>query len=490
MRWAPKRTDAERKVAAKLRKASSFYRFLWEIRDELLSSEFEDELVRSYQPRGQEPCPPALLAMVMLLQRYDGLSDADAVDAAENDRRWQLVLGCLGTEQAPFGQGTLVRFRMRAVANDLDKRLVALDSSPLHGAGRVEDTWNLIGRAMSKVVHAVSVVLDVEEDTVIESAGLSVLSGDSIKGALDIDWDDDDAQEAALQKLLRQVDALEHWVAKRASQQATQPPLKPSLELLRSVVGQDIEPDPAGNGRRIKQEVSKERIISISDPQMRHGRKSKTKLFNGYKRHIVIANNLILATAVVLANIQEHEASSPLLKAPAAHGAIQIFDIDRGYLASSRILELHRDGTVINSRPWVPTNKGLFVKTDFAINIRRREVTCPNGKTAKAVASGTANFAVEDCSKCKLKPSCTTAAQRSVTLHPAEDLLIRLRRNNATRAGRAELRERVAVEHHLARVGGIQGDTARYAGARKNELDLNRSAAIANLHEVARRRAA
>jgi hypothetical protein len=288
MKWAPKRTDAEKKVAAKLRKASGFYRFLWEIRDELLSPEFEDELVKSYQPRGQDPCPPALLAMVMLLQRYDGLSDADAVDAAENDRRWQLVLGCLGTEQAPFGQGTLVRFRTRAVANDLDKKLVektidlakkhggfgwkqlrvAMDSSPLHGAGRVEDTWNLIGRAMSKVVHAVSLALDIEEDTVIESAGLSVLSGDSIKGALDIDWDDDDAQVAALQKLLHQVDALESWVAKRAAKEATLPPIKPSLELLRRVVEQDIEPDPSSSGRRIKQEVAKERIISISDPEM------------------------------------------------------------------------------------------------------------------------------------------------------------------------------------------------------------------------------
>lgn len=510
MRWAPKRTDEEKKVAAKLRRASGFYRFLWEIRDELFSPEFEDELVTSYRPRGQEPCPPALLAMVMLLQRYDGLSDADAVDAAENDRRWQLVLGCLGTEHAPFGQGTLVRFRTRAVANDLDKKLVertielakktggfgwkqlrvALDSSPLHGAGRVEDTWNLIGRAMSKVVHAISLALDIEEDTVIESAGLSVLSADSIKGALDIDWDDDDAQVAALQKLLRQVDALERWVAKRAAKEATIPPLKPSLELLRKVVEQDIEPDPSGSGRRIKQEVSKERIISISDPEMRHGRKSKTKLFNGFKRHIVVANNLILATAVVPANVQEHEAAASLLEVAGEHGDIEIVDIDRGYLASSRILELHRDGTVINSRPWVPTNKGLFVKTDFEINMRRREVTCPNGKTAKAGARGTANFAVEDCAKCKLKPSCTTAAHRSVTLHPAEDLLIKLRRSNATRAGRAELRERVVVEHHLARIGGIQGDTARYAGARKNELDLNRTAAIANLHEVARRRAA
>lgn len=109
----------------------------------------------------------------MLLQRYEGLSDA-AVDAAENDRRWQLVLGTLGRDKAPFGQGSLVRFRVRSADHDLDRKLVertvalaktsgrfgwqklraALDSSPLEGVGRVEDTWNLIGRAMSKVVRA------------------------------------------------------------------------------------------------------------------------------------------------------------------------------------------------------------------------------------------------------------------------------------------------------------------------------------------------
>lgn len=104
MRWSPKRTLSEEKVASKLRSASRFYRFLWEIRGELLGDGFEDELVASYKPRGQEPCPAGLLAMVMLLQRYDNLSDADAVDAAENDRRWQLVLGTLGHDQAPFGQ--------------------------------------------------------------------------------------------------------------------------------------------------------------------------------------------------------------------------------------------------------------------------------------------------------------------------------------------------------------------------------------------------
>lgn len=510
MRWNPQVTEAEKKVAAKLRKASGFYRFLWEVRAELFSPEFQDELAASYQPRGQEPCAPAMLAMVLLLQRYDGLSDADAVDAAENDRRWQLVLGTLGREQAPFGQGSLVRFRVRALAHDLDKKLVdrtielakatggfgwkqlrvALDSSPLHGAGRVEDTWNLIGRAMSKVVHAVSAALEMDEEAVIQGAGLSVLSADSIKAALDIDWDDDDAQDAALHKLLKQVDALERWVSKRAAKEAAVPPLKDALSMMHKLVAQDIEPDPTDGARRIKQEVPKERIISVSDPEMRHGRKSKTKLFNGYKRHIAVVNGLIVATAVEPANAREHEPTERLIAGAAKHGDIHTVDIDRGYLPSAIIVELFRRGTTINTRPWAPTNHGLFTKTDFDIDLRQREITCPNGRTARILEAGAARFSESDCGSCKLKPSCTTAAQRTVHVHPAEDLLVVLRARKATRRGRAELRKRVVVEHRLARIGALQGGTARYRGARKNELDLNRTAAIANLFQVATLRAA
>lgn len=510
MRWHPPKTKAEEKVAAKLRAASRFYRFLWEIREELFDDAFQDELAKSYRPRGQEPCSPAQLAMVMLLQRYDGLSDADAVDAAENDRRWKLVLGTLDDEESPFGQGTLVRFRTRMIANDLDKKLVdrtveiakksggfgwkqlrvALDSSPLHGAGRVEDTWNLIGRAMSKVVHAVSLALDVDEESVIKGAGLRVLTANSVKAAIDIDWDDEEAETVALQKLLGQVDALERWVAKRAAKESTVPPLKDSLEMLRRVVNQDIEPDPAGGGRRVKEEVAKERIISISDPEMRHGRKSRSKLFNGYKRHIAIANNLILATAVEPANVQESAPAERLLEVAALHGEVAVLDIDRAYLPSPAVERLYRDGVTINSRAWNTSNAGRFTKEDFRIDLRRRQITCPNDVTTRIYDAGKADFPAEECGRCGLKPQCTTAPHRSVQIHPIEGLLIQLRAKKGTRAGRKELRQRVRVEHRLARVEATQGDTARYRGARKNELDLNRTAAIINLFEVARRRAA
>lgn len=78
---------------------------------------------------------------------------------------------------------------------------------------------------------------------------------------------------------------------------------------------------------------------------------------------------------------------------------------------------------------------------------------------------------------------------RAPTARGSEDLLIKLRTENDTQHGRDELRKRVVAEHRLARIGAIQGDTARCKGARKNELDINRTAAIANLLEVARRRA-
>ena len=89
------------------------------------------------------------------------------------DRRWQLVLDCLDAEQAPFGKGTLVRFRAVLIAKGGDRRLVektielarknqgyserslkaALDSSPLWGAARVEDTYNLLGHARAKILN-------------------------------------------------------------------------------------------------------------------------------------------------------------------------------------------------------------------------------------------------------------------------------------------------------------------------------------------------
>lgn len=510
MRWKTAHRAREKAVAERLRRSSKFYMFLWSVRDELFNDAFQDELIAAYEPRGQEPCPPAMLAMVNLLQRFDGISDADAVEEAENDKRWKLVLGTLDVDEAPFGQGTLFRFRTKACEHGLDKKLVdrtvelakrtkryswkhlkvALDSSPLEGAGRVEDTWNLIGRAMSKVVSAVAKATGVDEVVVIEGADLTVLEGPSFKAALDVDWSDADERHEALQRLVAEAERLEAWVMHQMKDDATKPPVSDALTLLRRVVEQDLEPDPDGGGDRIRDGVAEDRVISVGDPDMRHGRKSKSKTINGFKRHIVIANRIILGTAVEPANRREHEPASRLFDAARRHGRIVSAHFDRGYLPSPEVAAMWRDGIEIHSRAYSGTKPGIFSKAHFQICADEGVVACPAGQITHITPSGFAGFDEAQCRRCPLKPHCTDAPRRTLHIHESEKLLVALRAAQTSHDGRAAYRERTVVEHRLARVDAVQGTRARYKGIRKNEFDVNRTAAVVNLQEIARLRRA
>src|SRR5437762_6975234 len=177
--WQPpvELSEQEEQIVKKIRKAKLFV-FLRKHRHELFDEAFQQELASLYRKveRGQPPVAPAMLALALILEAYTGVSDDEVIEATLMDRRWQLVLDCLDTEQAPFSKGTLVAFRRRLIEGQMDRRLIertiemasqsqafgsralraALDSSPLWGAGRVEDTYNLLGHALKKVMRVVA----------------------------------------------------------------------------------------------------------------------------------------------------------------------------------------------------------------------------------------------------------------------------------------------------------------------------------------------
>ena len=134
--------------------------------------------------------------------------------------------------------------------------------------------------------------------------------GSSIKAALDIDWNDAGEKTAALNTLVRQLDALQVWIVGRLPEEMATPPLQTHLQTLVQIRTEDLEPDPGGSGLRVRQGVAEDRRVSVEDPQMRHGRKSKSKRFNGFKRHIAadVDRGLILACAITPANRPEDEA--------------------------------------------------------------------------------------------------------------------------------------------------------------------------------------
>jgi Transposase domain (DUF772) len=171
----PIELSATEQIVAKRIKKAKLFLFLRQIRHLLFDEQFQIELASKLfkdSTMGLCPVPPAQLALFVILQAYTGVSDDEALEAMVMDRRWQLVLDCLDCEQAPFGKGTLVRFRAALIVSGSDRRLVertielaaktkgykesslraALDSSPLWGAARVEDTYNLLGHALRKAV--------------------------------------------------------------------------------------------------------------------------------------------------------------------------------------------------------------------------------------------------------------------------------------------------------------------------------------------------
>lgn len=522
-RWQPKQaySKQEQFLLKRLTRTRKLFGFLRELRHELFDESFQTELESMYRRSGagRPPHPPALLAMATLLQAYHGISDAEAVELSVVDLRWQMVLDRLGATEPAFSQGALSDFRARLIHHDMDQRLlertvelaqrskgfdwkklpktvrVAMDSSPLEGAGRVEDTINLLAHAARNVLKCVALLVDRPLRDVASEAGAPLLLGSSIKRELDLDWSDPNQKRGAIVTLVEQLDALEAWIKENLPRDLDQPPLVELLATLRQLRDQDLEPDPADGGPRVRRGVATDRRVSVEDPDMRHGRKSKSKRFNGFKRHIAadIDTELILACAVTPANRPEEQAA-PQLHADIARlpqrSVVKQLHIDRGYVASETVDAVLKDRGEVVCRPWVPHNKELFTKRDFTINMRDRTITCPAGKTEHFKTGTVVEFEPRKCARCVIRFLCTTAkpgSGRTVNIAENEQLQHRLRKFTAGPVGRARLRERIVIEHRLAHISQKQGRRARYRGVRKNLFDLRRAATVLNMETIHRR---
>jgi transposase len=492
---------------ARIRRAKLFG-FLRRIRHRLFDTAFQKELATIFADtrRGHPPAPPAQLALAVLLQAYTGVSDDEVVEALVMDRRWQLVLDCLEAEQAPFGKATLVRFRQALIAHDLDRRLVertielaaedggfgpralraALDSSPLWGAARVEDTYNLLGHALRKALGVLARQQGRGLAAVATEAGATLLTGASLKAALDLDWDDPAERARALQQVL---DTLAQVEAYAATQDALDDPaVAACVATAHQVRAQDIE-EPVGAPPQLRQGVARDRRIAVEDPAMRHGRKSRSQRVDGYKRHVLrdLDTDLVRAVAITPANVPEAVALEAVwTDVQRQRGRLYELAIDRAYLSSPLVRDRPKRLAIL-CKAWPVRNGPRFPKTTFALDWQHGTLRCPNDVTIPFTPGATVRFPAATCAACPLRARCTTSPQgRSIAIHPDEQFLADLRARQLTAVGRARLRQRVAVEHTLAHVGYWQGDRARYWGARKNLFDLRRVAAIHNLHLLQR----
>jgi hypothetical protein len=509
--WSPPVEPApQERTVMRLIKRAKLFVFLREHRHEIFDEEFQEELGAIYRDGviGRPAIPPAKLALATVLQAYTGVSDDEVVEATVMDRRWQLVLDCMDAEKPPFSKGTLVGFRKALIERDLDRRLVertvavarkrggfgerrlraALDSSPLWGAGRVEDTYNLLGHALRKALGVIARQQGRGLAEVAQEAGAPMIDGTrSLKAALECDWDDPNERALALVGVIEALDAVEGYLDHRPKGDGE---AAAEMGIVRRVREQDVKEAP-GEVPELIRGVAPERLVSVEDPQMRHGRKSKSVRFCGYKRHVLrdLDTSLVRAVGVTPANAPEASVTEAIAQDLESQGAEPLGElhIDRAYLSSELVRDRPQELEVY-CKAWRVRNGDNFPKTAFEMDWERGLLRCPAGVEMPFEPGGVVRFPKKRCAECPLRERCTRSKSggRSVSIHPDERLLVELRERQSTPEGRAKLRERVKVEHSLAHIGQWQGRRCRYVGERKNLFDLRRSAVVHNLHIIAR----
>jgi Transposase DDE domain/Transposase domain (DUF772) len=505
----------------------SFYGFLALHRGELFQDEDFTDLYCS--DNGRPSVPPSLLAMALLLQVHDGVSDEEAKARADFDLRWKVALG-IGLEERPFAKSTLQLFRAHLIVHErvrtvfqksLDfarrtgyfrsrKLKVVLDTTYILGRGSVKDTYNLLGDGIKKLVGALAATVDHEPEVFSDERGLHRYFGSSLKGEASIDWDDAQARGVFLGGIVADADELLE-VARVALEQI--PPDDPKHQRLHEAAGllaqllmQDIEREV--EGAHLKQGVSPDRVVSVHDPEMRHGRKSAKKRFDGHKAAIAVdpESQLITAADVLAGNVQDHERALELVEQVEANADAMVEESmgDCAYGDSDTRQAFANAGRKLVAKVASRRSQAQFPKEDFQIDLETMSCVCPAGQQTQKVVSISSGerygapgvplrafrFDADVCDACPLRSLCMRARLgkgRVVMIHPREALLQEARAFQQSEAFAPYRKLRQVAEHRLARLMQLGVRQARYVGRTKTLCQLLLAATVANLTLVATR---
>lgn len=473
----------------------SFYEKLGRHGHELIS---DDDFAHMYSSvRGRPSIPPSMMVRALLLQVKDGTSDRESARRSRVDLDWKAALG-LDADHPGIGATTFSLMRARIVLHDADqelfrktvekavevglfpsKVLALIDSSPVLGAGAVQDTYELVRSAIRKVVRAAG-----EESL---PKGLRKSLRRYLKDTKpDIDWADAEQRKEELARMVTAANRLLGEVADRGE-------VHDAADLLAAIVAQDVEDDDDGEPR-LRQGIAKDRIVSTSDPEMRHGRKSQSRRFDGHKLHLVEeeSTELILGVDIGPGNGGDGALAAPLIE-QANEAGVEIHEVvgDMAYGDGDTREAVEQTGAKMVAKVKPVHNRNGFPKTDFLIDLDTLEATCPAGEVSTEVRHTTDHknratlllvFDADACASCPIRADCVSGTgPRALTLSVHEARLQKARRGQLRPSVKAKLKRRAVIERKIDHLHDLGAKKARYRGRRKTRLQVLLAAIVANI---------
>jgi len=498
----------------------------------------DDAFADLFKDIGRRSIPPRIVAVVMVLQRLEGLSDREAAERFTFDARWKYAAGGLDFEHEGFVHTVLVDMRARLLASKRPDRIFesvlevakkagmvgrrrVLDSTPLYDAVVTQDTVTMIRSSIRGLLRVVGEPLATEVRGVLKRDDDYAAAGKPV-----CDWEDKAAREALVDALARDAYAVIALLDGRA----LSPEVTQAAALVATVVGQDLETTEDGRFR-IAKRVAKDRVISTVDPEARHGHKTAARGFDGYKGHVAIdpdteiitgavttAGNVadgsvakeLIADLVPLApNEPESKDAEPVMGAPidapvapesapvdaeaSAPAPVEVYG-DASYGTAEVLLHLQGAGAVANVKVQAPAAPdGRFTKDAFTIDLVNDTVTCPAGRLVQIRrskdGSGEASFGT-GCKTCPKMSSCTESKSgRNIQIHAHEATLHEARTRQKTPEWRGDYKAtRPKVERKLAHLMRRRhgGRRARMRGRERIAHDFTMLCAAVNLQRLAR----
>jgi hypothetical protein len=492
-----------------------FSKHFREVCDRIIPDTVFDDL---YSDRGRPARSPSLLTRLLLLQLKDSRSDEQIVEDLYCDMRVRYMCD-FGLGNNPIHPTNLVYHRMRLLYGTICRNAIAkinengfaeqesptqdifdrvrqaavelglidnesgqlIDSTAIFGRAAVMDGYGLIFHGIRDTLRQYSA--SVEEDTGKLIARLSRQDYLEDVTKPKIDWESDEARAQLLADLVS--DAVQILEAGLSFEDKE---LEKLLKQLKGLVAQEVE--TSDNGRpKLKEEVDGKRQISVVDPDMRHGRKSKSKKFDGYKGTITAdpKSGVITAVHVMGGNEPDSVAVAPIIEQQACKGNVPPVLIgDRAYAAEDARYEAMKLGVAVVTKPSVPISDKEFGKSSFAIDMMSKKIVCPSGQE-RSIVGKSVHFGGKRCEDCPYRVACLTKSGRRV---------IKIRKHEAqqrdadafakTDRGKEMLSLRPAIERVIAywvRNGVRQ---ARYFGRPKVWLQAMLSAILCNLGKIAK----
>jgi hypothetical protein len=505
----------------------SFYGFLALHRQELFQ---DQEFADLYSLKNGRPSvPPSLLATALLLQVHDRCSDEEARQRACFDARWKVALG-LEMETRPFAKSTLQLFRAQLILHErvrapLDRSLelarrrgflkaerklkLALDTTNVLGWGAVKDTYNLLADGILMLIRELARLSGQRPREWAGEHGLGRYLEGSIKGQTDVDWSSREAREEFLGGLVSDAERLLELAGQvRAcldEESRQEKRLLAASQLLSQLLLQDVERE--GGKVKVRQGTSGVRIPSAHDPEMRHGRKSPSKRFDGHKLGLAVDTDeqLITAVDVMAGSANDSEDAMKLVEATEAStgGEVEVAVGDAAYGSGATRREFLQAGKKLVAKvPGRHEDVRYFSKERFQVDLAAMTCICPAGHmTSHIVGDGFGSarrgsrhpatvfgFPAKVCRDCPLREQCyspKTRGGRTLTLHPEEELLAEARTLQRSQKFREFQQRRQVAEHRLARMVQLGMRKARYRGRTKTLFQAVLTAAVANLTLIA-----